>query len=350
MSISIRKGQMFGLYNEDTESFDMLRVKTFNNRDDIECISFNTLKYSDRKIVKSSVDELKRYTRLRANALLSVSEVDVLTLADGSKLKDVVSMVFENINANSTIRVESPNIVCRQAMSDIFYTPYCKTEDNPYVGFSATQDTLPEPYKIKDMTVCDNCVRTELYDIYITDTLDSICELIGDEFDDVLSKIADIHWEAKKIKYPMLRKDTPDTDDGYCTTLKSLYRTNNFMYDVHSLLKVSEVNFKIEYDPYAPDGTEQTLTEYQKSVVQDIYKVNMAKTYIIKYDVDLDFDSVRAKYVLLLDNTGELYIVVYTKSLDEYVINVDINNYSGIQKDIYDRINKAVAFYDKYSN
>lgn len=345
LAVGAELGNIYYQWNDDIEDFDTYRIMGIQNNDTVRCKCCIDGKPPVMKKMKLE-DLRENYYLLISHAMITVSKVIVATKTNGQPVYDIVIMVYKREDAQTEFNV--PDVICRQAMSDIFYEPFCNQQENPYVGLSVSKDTIPVGYSMKDLTMCDKVLESIVINTYKTDTLDTINSLINpDRWNDILEELLNLHYQNKRMSNPFLPDKVPDVDDGYCRNIKLLMETNNFMYDFYKLLGITKVNFTINYDTSRPND-EQPLPLEQKEIIQDIYQTNMEKTFVLPFDFSLDFDKIRLNYVLIMDATNILYIIGFTKSPDEYVKVIDTSVSEEIKR-IHEKISNAVSFYDKYS-
>lgn len=345
LAVGAELGNIYYQWNDDIEDFDTYRIVGIQNVDTVRCKCCINGELPFMKKMKLA-DLRENYYLLISNAMITVSKVIVATRTNGEPIYDIVIMVYKREDAQTEFN--APDIICRQAMSDIFYEPFCNQTENPYVGLSVSKDTIPVGYTMKDLTVCDKVLESIVINTYKTDTIDTIISLINpDRWNDILERLLNDHYQNKRMKNPFLPNTLPDIDDGYCKNIKLLMESNNFMYDFYKLLGITKVNFTINYDYTRPDD-EQPLPEDQKEIIQDIYQTNMAKTFVVPFDFSIDLDKVQLNYVLIMDETNILYIVGFTKSKDEYVKVIDTTVSEDMIR-IHEKLSNAVSFYNKYS-
>lgn len=346
LSISTEMGNIYYQWNDEADDFDIYRVTRIQNGDTVSCTC--TIRGQKPFVKKIKLSDLKKnYSQLISNAIITASKVIVAQTEDGRPVFDIVIMVYKRDGNQMTFG--EPDIVCRQALSDIYYEPFCNQEENPYVGLCASQETIPAGYTMQELTACDKVLESVLINTYRTDTLDSIYTLLNlDNWNNVLEDLAALHHKQRMAQNPFLSSnEIPMIKDGYCKNIMTLLKYNNFMYDFYRLLGVVEVNFKIEYDENNPN--EQALPLEQVEVLQEIYEVNISRTMVAPFDYTIDLSKAKMNYLLVMDNAHVLYIVVFTKSPNEYVKVVDTSIKTNDQI-VHEKLLKAATFYDKYSN
>lgn len=340
-------GNIYYQYVEETDSFDLFRITKIQNGNTVTCM----INGDPKNTKKFNLLELKKnYPQLCSNYVMTVSRVSVGVSPTGEVIEDIVIMLYKRTASDTEFT--APDVVCRQGISDVFYEPYCNQKENPMVGVSITPETTPAGYEFKHFyEAFDNILDSVIINLYMTDTLDTIVSLIRpSKWDDIPLNLLKARHKYKcnnDFMYSIKHKadEIPDEVDGYCKDVKTLLKTNNFMYDFYALYRIVEVTFKIEWND---DGINYPLPEDQKEALQDLYEVNMDKTIVGPYDYSIDLDTIKMPYVLVVDNTGVLYIIGYTRSANEYVKVVDTSITESIAT-INEQLAKIVNVYNKYS-
>lgn len=339
-------GNIYFDYDVATDTQTTLRIMKIQNGTTVTCMINN----DPSNMKKFNLVELKKtYKQLLSNYIMAVSRVTVGETSYGI-IEDIVIMIYKHTDSDQ--QFHDPDIICRAGVSDIFYEPYCTDRENPMVGISVTPETCPAGYEFKHFYMAlDRVLESKIINLYMIDTLDTIIKLIGKKWDEIPRKLL-IDRHNFKMKndflYSIHHKDSsdiPDTVDGYCKDVYTLLKTNNFMYDFYALYRIVEVKFVIEY---ADDGKEYALPLDQKQALQEIYEVNMEKTMVIPYDYTIDLERVKVPYVMVVDATGVLYFIPYTRSKNEYVRKVD-TTVIDVMNEVNQKLDQLVNLYNKYS-
>lgn len=342
LAVGVELGNIYYKWNDEIEDYDTLRIVKIQNKEIVSCICTSGDSICTKKM--SIVKIREEYEQLLSNAVLTISKVVSAYTPNGTPIPDVVIMVFKREDANTEFG--EPDIVCRQGITDIFYEPYCNQEENPMVGISVSKDTIPAGYTMSMITTMDVVQESMIMNIYRTDTIDSILSIIGTKrWDEVLIDLLQNKYNTDRETNVFLAKECPDTYYGYCKNIRLLLQTNNFLYDLYSMLGMVKVKFEIPFDY---DVANNQLPEDQKEQLQDLYEINMAKTTVIPYDFSIDFDKVRMPYLLVMDSTDTLYMVVYTRSEHEYVKHFDTTVLDQMAE-INKRLSETVEYYEKHS-
>lgn len=337
-------GRIYFKFNEEEQDFIYIRVIK------LESDGYVIIRHlSDSSETRERLIDIKKeYSPLAPYGVMTVSKVYIGYAANGARVPDVVTLFYKY--RNKGINYNDPDILCRQAMSDIFYIPYCTTEVNPMVGFSVTKESLPPEFKsVNELSECDEVEESIAINVYITDTLDSLCEIIGDRYDDILYGLLKTRFDYLKsfnaISVSEL-DEPPDTLDGYCKTLKLLYKTNNFIQDVYDANNIIKVDFEIVDNE---DVENNVLDQEQKETLEMITRQVMDKTIYMKYSYEINLSALKVYHVLVMDRNDTLFIVCFTKSSEEFLAKVEDyyeNDYDKIRK----RILEAIGYYDKYTD
>lgn len=345
LALSQEVGNIYYYWDPDKEDFEYWRVIKIQNTDTVSCEH----NFNPNDMAKLKLKYLKTgCQQLLSNAILTVSEVIVGTTQHGTPVRDIVIMVY-NRDTNSPSKFGAPDIICRQAISDVFYQPFCTTGRNFMVGLSVTKNTCPAEYSMKDMAVCDQVVESIMVNIYRTDTLDSILRLIRpSKWNRVLEDLLVNYYNQQQIS--IVNPKVPDMYHGYCKNIELLMKSNNFMYDVYQMFGILPVKFKIDY-PYDKENDEgfdgYMLPRDQVESLQDVYETNMERVFAIPFDYSLDLEKFKLNAFLVMDTAGKLYVIGYTKSLNEYAKVIDMTAIEQMQE-VNRRISRAVDMFNKY--
>ncbi|MGL5749327.1 MAG: hypothetical protein ACRCXT_02280 [Paraclostridium sp.] len=232
-----------------------------------------------------------KYILLKPDGYISSNIVEV-----DNGYKDVLVTLFRRKDLDQKMGV--PFAACRQNIMDIFTLQTQRPEDNNiYIGLSVNINNIPEDVAYETILGCHCIPYNKMVAIYLDDTFDSIFELINNKkFDEVLSI--------------MKNQNNNTFIKGYCDTLKQLLTENNFMFDFYSAFDITKVAFDIEV-------INDELHPEQVILLEDIFKCEMFKTYVIKYGKDINLNDIQRSYNLISDNKDNLYIVAYDKG--EYI-------------------------------
>lgn len=337
-------GRIYFKFKEEEQEFIYIRVIKLESDGYVIIRNLSDSKETRERLI----DIKKEYSPLAPYGIMTVSKVYIGYGANGVRVPDVVTLFYKY--RNKGINYNDPDILCRQAMSDIFYTPYCTSQVNPIVGFSVSKESLPPEFKsVNELSECDEVEESIAINVYITDTLDSLCEIIGDRYDDILYSLLKARFDYLKSFNAVSVSDLdspPDTLDGYCKSLKILYTTNNFMQDVYDANNIIKVDFEIVDNENVENNV---LDQDQKETLEIITRQVMDKTIYMKYSYEINLAALKVCHILVMDRNDTLFIVCFTKSSEEFLAKVEDyyeNDYDKIRK----RILEGIGYYDKYSD
>lgn len=346
-SLSTEIGNIYFRLNDDGE-YDYWRIIRIQNANVVSCEH----NWNPNDVRKFRLSELyKNCLRLDSNAILTVSRVIVGYTEKGMPIHDIVVMVYDK-NKNSTVQFNQPSIICRQAISDVFYQPFCKDTHNPMVGISVTPSTCPSEYSMKDMAMCDQVLESMIVNVYRTDTLDSIIRLIKpSKWNNTLEDLLNNYYNnviLKSVPYDQLPDKMPDTYHGYCKSIDLLLWYNNFMYDFYAMMGIQKVKFKIDYPKNMnTEKDEYILPPEQVELLQELYQVNMEHVFAVPFDYSLDLEAIKINAVLVMDSENVLYVIGFTKSKNEYSKVIDTTAADSMHM-IRDKLSKAADLVNKY--
>ncbi|WP_301204414.1 hypothetical protein [Bacteroides acidifaciens] len=346
-SLSTEIGNVYFRMNENGD-YDYWRIMRIQNANVVSCEH----NWNPNDVRKFRLSELyKNCMRLESNAILTVSRVIVGYTEKGTPINDIVVMVYDK-NKNSTVQFNQPSIICRQAISDVFYQPFCKSTHNPMVGISVTPATCPAEYTMKDMAMCDQVLESMIVNLYRTDTLASILRLIKpSRWNNTLEDLLTNYYNnviLKSVPYDQLPDKMPDTYHGYCRNIELLLWYNNFIYDFYAMMGIQKVKFKIDYpENIDAEKDEYILPQEQVELLQELYQVNMEHVFAVPFDYSLDLEAVKLNAVLVMDSTDTLYVIGFTKSKNEYSKVIDTTAADSLHT-IREKLSKAVDLVNKY--
>ena len=276
--------------------------------------------------IEMTIEELtKGYVRLEAQAFVIFSIVKV-----GNGLDDVIVSMHRMADLASNEPI--PYCVCRQNITDIFANQI-RVSNKMYVGCCMSLDTCPPDIDYSIMISCNGISKSVTVCTYMNDTLDDIMYFIKTkDFDRSLESlfVDHVNYETKEnavlsaIKHKILKLDTYD---GYCKSLRLLLDYNNFMYDYYRGFNIIPINEELTYD-------EETgvVSQNVVDIISDLYQINIKSTLCIKYDHDIDLDSIDNTYCLIMDNTDTLYVVAYVSNGSKHIEIENIESDENIEK------------------
>lgn len=263
----------------DFQKLEMLRLVRIKNQNTYVLVDENNTK------IKMDLETLKKeYTKLSPDGFLSLSIVKL-----DNNMNDVIITLHrrqEIENADDT-----PYIVCRQSIYDFFTNQVNHSDDIRYIGMSISQESCPPQLKVRDCSICNSVIKSQVIDVYLDDTFNSILSLLNtQEADRVLDKLA---------------RTAPPNIYGWCSSVKDLMIGTRFMYDFLRAFNIYPLNFKI----IIQDGN--TLSHDQVVQFEDMIKRQILKILVVPYAKDIDFDSIKNNYMIVSDIDEKLYVLMF---------------------------------------
>lgn len=275
--------------NLENGEIKLIRVIKFKNENLMIARDEDT-----RQEEKYTRDELlNKWVRIKPVGILSLSIVKL-----EAKNRDVIVSVFRQKDLDKGDGI--PYCVCRQSVLDVFTNQTNRNPNINYVGISVSKDTIPEDVPYEMMLACNGVEEMTMISMYLGDTLDILLGMVHNlnKYDVVLKSLYDI------------MKNNPSFR-GYCSSLRQLLNENNFMYD---MLKA----FNIEPIPYGViTVNDSELYPDIRKYIEGLLKVEMFRTYVIPYDLEIDIKQIKRDYVMIMDSLEKLYIIAYDKG--EYI-------------------------------
>lgn len=268
--------------NDDSEDIRLVRFKGVN---DVSVIQTNGKQF---KISKQSLEE--NYVKLIPDGIVTFSIVDTGKVND-KDTKDILVSLYKTDDLNDGNNI--PYVVCRQNIQDFFTT---QINTNPYVqyaGLCMSKNSCPEGVQFEMILACNGILNNVGVSIYLDDSLEDILSLINtSKYDSLLQ---DMH---SHIAFNVV---------GHCKSLKELLVDNEFMYEFHTTFDIIEVKFDTEIirnDELHPE---------QRSILEEIIKCEMFKTYVIPFDREIDLHEIQRSYIMISDSKNDIYIIAYDK-------------------------------------
>lgn len=297
------------------------------------------------EIKKVRVDSLEGFTPLEPDGYLTFNVV-MIRDAMGKPNKDVVVTASKFLNMK--IGDNMPFAVCRQSCTDIFHTLVTQSTELNMVGLSVNRNTCPTNFDFRIMLACDDIVYSDHVNIYRTDLVMDILDMIKlNKFDEVMKDLFMEHVKHTNNPALMFKNE----HDGWCKDLKKLLEQNNFQTDVDEMLSMTALDFEldrylVEKDlPGHPGEKFTSCTEELKEWLSYIFHTNIDDITLIEYGHDINLAEFNnSKYFLLRDNTNKIYLTVYTSSGEFLAADLEA---SANQKDFSTEF--RLNFYNKYN-
>lgn len=326
-------GNIYFRYEQNSDKPEVIRIIGIQNSETVKCkIDDGTGRTFKEKltVIKSN------YTPLLSDGLLTFN---IVTLGN---INDVIIAMYRREDIDQDKEACKPYVVCRQSITDVFYNLLKSDPDAELVGLSVSRKTCPVELEFDMLVTCDSVEHTIAVNIYNTDTLQSILEMIDNKpFDKVLRKLLDDRHEflLRTVPFtpPVLTKNELD---GYCDNLSGLLISNNFMYDVYTTLNIIPLNIEINII-----DNRGHLDPIQERQLSNTFKINITNTVAVRYYYDIDLEAIKMNYMLLLDSKDILYVVAYTvdgEYIEEDLSIVDASSH-------LNRVANILSYYDKYS-
>lgn len=300
------------------------------------------------EVKKVRTDSLKDYTPLEPDGYLTFNIVNIKDSV-GKISKDIIVTASKMLNIK--IGDILPFAICRQSITDIFYNLLCSDESQMIAGLAVNQNNCPANFDFRILLACDNIEYSEHVNIYRSDLLEDILDMIRiNRFDEVLKDMFLVHAKASKDPSINFKQE----DRGWCKNLKTLLKENNFQNDINEMLGITDVDFEISKytceKPLFINGEEKgnftSCTDELRLWLSSIYKINISECTFLEYGHDIDLaDFNNARYFLLRDKTHKLYLVVYT--CDGEYLESDLDSESQ-KKDFSSEF--RLNFYNKYNH
>lgn len=299
INIKTMLGMKFYKYIENDE-FEIVRIVRLLGPEKVKITSSTG---NDRKVLFS--DLIKEYTGIASIGIVTFSTVKV-------KDNDDVIVTFTR-KADIQAGISAPSVVCRQSVTDFFYSILSNDINHEQVGVSVSADTCPANINYADLLLCDSIEYSDIVNIYYDDNIDTVLKCVDIlKFNDVLYNLYIRHINA--IGKPILK--VKDCYNGWTNKLDKLLQINNFWIDVDNILNVINVDFKLDNHIITKKDNKNkeyySLDDVVMGFLSHNFKINVVDTIIVKYDYDIDFGEYQNEnYVLLRDSDEELYLVVY---------------------------------------
>lgn len=308
MNIHIINGTKYFNFNNEGD-VEVIRIKNAKDLKNIKIIR------NDKKEVIDSNELLNKYTKIRPDALIYFSDVNI------RDLNDVIITVSrkQEMDSNDTV----PYSVCRQNITDFFANSLSKNME--YCGVNVTKETLPEGVDMNQIMACDGINSFDTVAFYLDDTLDDILSFIKTKvYDNILYTLFMDHLKYKVDKNNggklfLDAMKTRNTVDGYCKTLKDMLTYNNFIFDLRTGFNIYCLDIDLSED------NNSYLSVHNREVLEYVLCKNILdgpESLVILYDKDIDLTQIKKEFILVSDINENLYVVIY-ESYGHYHIPVE---------------------------
>lgn len=267
------------------------------------------------KINKSVLDD--NYILLEPDGYILFS---IVSLQDG--IRDVIVSMFRNKDMDNAI----PYCVCRQNVINA-YSSMIRFQDRDSftakdVGMCMSIDSIPDDVDYNIMTACNGIEHASMVAIYLDDTLDIILSCLKlSKFDNVLESL---FQDSLKLlsDYDRFARNEDPISKGYCRTLKTLLENNDFMYDFRRAFNIT----KVDIDLKGNVTEDNKLSDSAKDKLQRIYNKYILDELVIKFDKDIDIDSIVHNMIMICDINDDIYIIQFTEGKEYIEEQIRSNN------------------------
>ena len=307
--------------NDKEESLKLIRVVGIQNTTDVKIkILDSPNKEEIGNINKIKFKELEDWTRLIGYGKIIFSTVTVGTNTGGGiTVPDVIVAGYSYKEAKLSGQYTKPFVACRQCIGDVYDSMMQESPELSLVGMSCNQMSIPEGIEFDALLACTKIDLTSNVTFYIDDTLDDILNMVKTKpYDKVLeSDLLDhVNYMERKLGRKIGFNSAIKSCDGYCRDLRQLLEENNFWYDLQSYIGIIKINVPVEID--TEDINRCHLSEDLKIDLSNILMKNIGETWVIKYDLDIDIDTIKKDHFLLMDSNNILWVVCY-ETIGEYI-------------------------------
>ena len=140
--------------------------------------------FNDKVIVKKengstktmTIGSLSKYTPLEPTGFIMFTRVTV-NGANGIPADDIIASVYRLLDVKMDIN--EPYAICRQNVTDFFYSLIATEEDHGQVGVSCSRDTCPGNIPYNVLACCDSVINSTMVNFYLNDSLEDIIECIN---------------------------------------------------------------------------------------------------------------------------------------------------------------------------
>lgn len=333
-------GYKFFLYLEESDSFKIIRiVKVYNNGQ----VMIEDEETKERSKTTPEILAETGYTPLDPPGIIAASVVEIQN-RDGSVDKDVILTFTKKIHIIMTNRL--PLVVCRQSVTDIFYSMLADDTNHPYVGVSVSQRTCPGNFEFENFLACSEIEYSQVIHTYMDDEPEDILSILNlSKYDQVLADLYERHVKAKGDPSLFLRK----ADDGWCRDLATLIESNNFWIDIDQEFDIVTVDFDLDEHiiekKTAVGTTVNSLDNDAVIFFSNTFKLNITDTVIVPYWYDINLaDYSQTNYLMIKSaKTKKIYFMTYM--VDGEFIETDLTEIAERER-IAATLNLHI--YDKY--
>nr|DAO78358.1 MAG TPA: hypothetical protein [Caudoviricetes sp.] len=289
-------GGMGYIYDQDNDSFDMIRVMSINDDGKYKVKKVDEKTYHiilDSEEKEIDKDELSKYSFLEPDAILTLNNVNMVTDDKGKVFRDIMIMMFTP-SSNGVFEFVEPKLLARQLLDN----PYDESREGK-CGFSYSKDDLEAVDGfMDDLLYSESIIDKRMACMYKTDNVDDIVSLLDNEktqeiFSDLFVHCAD-----------------PNDDKGFCRNLKDFIVRYGVLYDARLNLGISYIDMEL--------GENTRLDDESKWVLSVLYSINVIdRSLVTKFSYEIELDQIKMPYFMVYDSNDTLYVVAYTKCKEE---------------------------------
>jgi hypothetical protein len=327
-------------YNKADNEFKIYRVMNVDGDGICSCKVNN-----DKEYIKISADDLvSNYIKLIPDGVITFFVVSTMiskasnvtsTPKEEKWLDDVMITYRTSANIDSGTRV--PDIIARQNAKDFQFNIITQENNHEFVGFCATMGDIPENLPIDMLLECDTIKTAVNINTYINDNESTIMEVLGRKsrrFDTVFASGITAYLESKHIM-DIGQKSIK----GHCRTLKKFLSENNFWYSLDEIYNIIPIKKSIdEITMKMPNKLGEefiSLTSEAINTFSNIFRVNISKTIVVRYDHDIDLEELpKDGYFLFRDSNGDLYVVRFVENGKFLESDLELEAYTKAMEEI----------------
>lgn len=342
---NIKKYLGYKFYKQiDEDSVNLVRlIKIHEFNDKITILDEDTKETKDVPFTY-----LTGYTPLTPYGKVSFAQVKIYSNRNDKRdgfVKDVIVAAYRDLDMK--MEQYEPFAVARQNITDFWYNLLTNDENHEMVGASVTRENCPTNIPYAMMMACDEPILFEMVSLYMDDTIETLLQCIDiKSYDEIFKKLFDDHMSYLN---PMYDKSIPTkimSKNGWCKNLSTFLKENNFIKDIDDMRNITAVDFSMK--EFMNKVEEIGVYHFNPELLQffnNSFSINAVSADAVEYGLDIDLAEFNnMNYVLMRDNTGKLFVVVYT--LSGQYFESDLEQESG-KLSISDKL--RLDYYNKYA-
>lgn len=329
-------GLKYYRYKSDSEdSLEVIRIIGLINNTDVKVSVIEGAENDVTETVMNLDSIEKDYRALIPAGLITFNDVLLKEASDKDMTVDDIIVLFYKYGG------KEPSVICRQNVTDFFYQLRAQSEDDVYVGVSVTKDTIPEGIEFNNLLACSGINNTVIFNVYLDDDMKDILKYIKTKkFDHTLEVGLFDHLKQLSKQYggQVKLKQGTTSVNGFNIDLKTLLNENDFWFDIYNVLGITCISGDLRVDG-------ESLSVEDKQILSDIFRINIDRTFVLKYKNDIDLSEIKMNHMFIRDD-HDLYIVAYT-STGEY-IEKDLEA-SSVAERMKESLRHIACNYSKYT-